>query len=164
MVRPHALLIAGLLFACPAMGQPERRFQDMVAAFLAQAPMLLQYHYTLTDDDFQFDTTGVMVLVGPSVFRLELWDKIYASDGRSLYLYDRNTRQTVIDSLRWTEVNLWVRLLYGELPPETIAIRARPSRKGLVRWEMRHAEPSWFATVELDSTTWTIRDIRLQEA
>ena len=125
--------------------------------------MKVNYHYTLTSGSFRQDTTGTLVLIGPGVFRLELWDKVYGSDGSSLYLHDRNTRQTVIDSLRWTEVNLWVRLLHGDLPPGTVTTLAKPSPEGMVRWELRHEEPWWLGMVEIDTTSWTIREILLHE-
>ncbi len=163
MVREFVVLIAGLLVAHPVQGQQERQFQEAVAAFLAQAPLKISYHYTLTDGEFQQDTTGVMVLISPGVFRLELWDKVYGSDGVSLYLHDRNTHQTVIDSLRWSDVNPWVRLLHGELPPGTIVTAAGFSRKGEMRWELRHNEPWWSGIVAVDTTTWSIREIQLRE-
>lgn len=163
MVRLHVPLVVGLLLIPPAQGQQEQQFQEEVAAYLARAPMKIRYHYTLTEGEFQLDTTGVMVLVSPSVFRLELWDKVYASDGSSLYLHDRNTHQTVIDSLRWTEISLWVRLLHGELPPGTAAARIEPSQKGRVLWELSHEDPRWHGAVMLDSTVWSIREIQLRE-
>jgi len=135
----------------------------MVDAFLANAPMKVNYHYTLTSGSFRQDTTGTLVLIGPGVFRLELWDKVYGSDGSSLYLHDRNTHQTVIDSLRWTEVNLWVRLLHGDLPPGTVTTLAEPSHEGMVRWELSHEEPWWFSVVRIDTSTWIIREIQLRE-
>jgi hypothetical protein len=132
-------------------------------AFLTNAPMKVNYHYTLTSGDFRQDTTGTLVLVEPGVFRLELWDKVYGSDGSSLYLHDRNTHQTVIDSLRWTEMNLWVRLLNGELPAGTVVVPGDLSSEGATLWELSHEEPWWFGVVEIDTTTWTIREILLRE-
>lgn len=163
MVREFVVLIAGLLVAHPVQGQQARQFQEAVTAFLVQAPLKISYHYTLTDGEFQQDTTGVMVLVRPSVFRLELWDKVYGSDGASLYLHDRNTHQTVIDSLRWSDVNPWVSLLHGELPSGTVVTAAGFSRKGEMRWELRHNEPWWSGIVAVDTTTWCIREIQLRE-
>jgi len=125
--------------------------------------MKVNYHYTLTSGDFRQDTTGKMVLLEPAVFRLELWDKVYSSDGSSLYLHDRNTHQTVIDSLRWTEVNLWVRLLQGKLPEGTVVSPGEPSGEDTTRWELSHEEPWWYSIVTVDTTTWSVREIRLCE-
>ncbi len=163
MIRPSLLLAIGLLLAPAAQGQQEKPFRRVMDAFLANAPMKVNYHYTLTSGDFRQDTTGTLVLVGPGVFRLELWDKVYGSDGSSLYLHDRNTHQTVIDSLRWTEMNLWVRLLHGKLPAGTVVVPGDSSSEGATRWELSHEEPWWFGVVEIDTTTWTIREILLRE-
>ena len=163
MIRPSLLLAIGLLLAPAAQGQQEEPFSRVMDAFLANAPLKVNYHYTLTSGDFRQDTTGTLVLVEPGVFRLELWDKVYGSDGSSLYLHDRNTHQTVIDSLRWTEVNLWVRLLHGELPAGTVVVPGDLSSEGATSWELSHEEPWWFGVVEIDTTTWTIREILLRE-
>jgi|GEM_PF-6528870 len=163
MIRPALLLTIGLLLAPAAQGQPEKPFHKMMDAFLANTPMKVNYHYTLTSGDFRQDTTGTLILIGPGVFRLELWDKVYGSDGRSLYLHDRNTHQTVIDSLRWTEVNLWVRLLHSKLPAGTVVTPGESSSEGTAHWELSHEEPWWFSVVAVDTTTWSVREIRLRE-
>ena len=163
MIRPALLLAIGLLLAPTAQGQQGKPFSRVMDAFLANAPMKVNYHYTLKSGDFRQDTTGTLVLVEPGVFRLELWDKVYGSDGSSLYLHDRNTHQTVIDSLRWTEVNLWVRLLNGDLPAGTVVVPGESSNEDATRWELSHEEPWWFGVVEIDTTTWTIREILLRE-
>ena len=153
----------GLLLVPAARGQQEQSFRAALDAFLARAPMKVSYHYTLTGGGFEQDTTGVMVLVSPRIFRLELWDKVYGSDGSSFYVHDRNTHQTVIDSLRWTEMNLWVRLLNGELPPGTAVAAAGPAREGAARWELSHEEPWWLAVVEVDTLSWSVREMQLYE-
>ena len=163
MIRSPLLLAVGLFLAPAAHGQQGEPFHRMVDAFLARTPMKVNYHYTLTSGSFRQDTTGTLVLIGPGVFRLELWDKVYGSDGSSLYLHDRNTHQTVIDSLRWTDMNLWVRLLHGDLPPGTVTTLAEPSHEGIVRWELRHEEPWWFSVVRIDTSAWIIREIQLRE-
>jgi len=153
----------GLFLAPAAQGQQGQPFHEMAVSLLANAPLKMDYHYTLTNSSLRQDTTGTLVLIGPRTFRLELWDKVYGSDGSSLYLHDRNTRQTVIDSLRWTEVNLWLRLLQGDLPPGTVTTLIEPSPAGMVHWELSHEEPWWFSVVEVDTNTWLVREIRLYE-
>ncbi len=153
----------GLLLAPAAQGQQEELFHKVMDTFLAGTPMKMGYHYTLTSGDFRQDTTGTLVMIKPGVFRLELWDKVYGSDGSSLYLHDRNTHQTVIDSLRWTEMNLWVQLLHGELPVGTVVALGKSSSEGTTRWELSHEEPWWSGVVKIDTTSWTIREILLHE-
>lgn len=158
------VLIAGSMLLAPAsQGQPDQSFQEAISNYLARAPLRTVYQYTLTAGEFHQDTSGTLILIGPSRFRLELWDKVYGSDGSSLYLHDRNTRQTVIDSLRWTAVNLWVRLLQGELPSGTTTTSVDLSPEGLVRWELEHENPGWFGVVKVDTSTWSVREIRLRE-
>ncbi|UCH62448.1 MAG: hypothetical protein JSU77_11700 [Fidelibacterota bacterium] len=163
MIRPALLLAIGLLLAPAAQGQQDKPFHKVVDAFLINAPIKMNYHYTIARGNFRQDTSGTLVLIGPGVFRLELWDKVYGSDGSSLYLHDRNTHQTVIDSLRWTEVNLWVRLLHGELPARTVVTPCESTSKGATCWELSHEEPWWQGVVETDTTTWAIREILLHE-
>ncbi len=161
MTRPVLLLTFGLL-AAPWAQEGGASFQEVVDAFLAQAPVKVGYHYILTQGDFQQEATGVIYLAARGVFRLELWDKIYSSDGISLYLHDKNTRQTVIDSLQWTALNLWVRLLHGELPPVT-DVTVATAEDGMVRFRFHHQQPSWSGELGVDTLSGSLRDIRLIE-
>ena len=137
------LLVAFSLFAGSLAAQREPALRGVLEAYLDRAPMIVNFHYTFTQDDFRHDTSGVLILLGANVFRLELWDKVYGSDGSSLYLYDRNTHQTVIDSLRWSDLSLWLRLLNGSLPAGTDVVAAS-GQDGESRWELRHTEPWWW--------------------
>ncbi|UCD37724.1 MAG: hypothetical protein JSW54_13030 [Fidelibacterota bacterium] len=155
--------IGALLLVPGLKGQPEESLQEVLETFLSQAPMEIRYHYRFTQGEYGKDTTGVIVLIEPTVFRLTLWDKVYSSDGTSLYLHDRNTHQTVVDSLQWTEVNLWVRLLNGELPSGSQVTRIESASENLVRWELNHEDPWWVSTVDVDTIAGIISEIRLEE-
>ncbi len=135
----------------------------MMKDFLASSPMQLSYYYSLSDGSFSQDMDGTMILIEPGKFRLDLWDKIYSSDGTSLYLYDRNTRQTVIDSLRWSDVNLWVRLLQGNLPAGTVSTRDESSPPGIIRLELLNEELQWVCTVDVDTSTRAMQEIMLKD-
>jgi hypothetical protein len=125
--------------------------------------MQLDYHYSVSREEFQQDTTGTLYLAAPGVFRLTLWDKVYGSDGRSLYLHDLNTHQTVIDSLRWTDVHLWVRLLQGQLPAGTRQVLSDTDHD-LPVWILSHEAPYWQAAVTVDTAAVRIVEIRLYES
>lgn len=161
MTRQVVLLTFGLL-AAPWAQESGASFQEVVDTFLAQAPVKVGYHYTLTRGDFQQESMGVIYLAARGVFRLELWDKIYSSDGTSLYLHDKNTHQTVIDSLRWTAMNLWVRLLHGELPPVT-DVTVAPAEDGMVRFRFHHQQPDWSGEMRVDTLSGSLRDMRIIE-
>ncbi|MCH7497564.1 MAG: hypothetical protein IH971_06915 [Candidatus Marinimicrobia bacterium] len=149
-------------FATALPGQ-ELQLQGALRAYLDKAPMLVHFRYTLAQGSFRRDTTGVLMLPGPTGFRLELWDKVYASDGEALYLHDRNTHQTIIDSLRPSEATLWVRLLRGELPAGTVVAPPARQEGGRVLWELRHSAPWWQADVVMDTSSWAVRQILLRE-
>jgi hypothetical protein len=163
MIRSLVILLAGLCFLYPVRGQQTEKFEEVVGGFLAQAPMQFQYQYKVTKDGFHQDTTGLMVIVSSDKFRIEFWDKVYGSDGFSLYLHDRNTSQTVIDSLRWTDLNLWVRLLQGELPTGTVAQSSTSSQDTLQTWELSHAQPWWQGLVDVVVSSGNLQRIELYE-
>ncbi len=126
--RNHTNICLYLVFAASALmaqSGADSLLRADINATISQAPVRIDYSYTLesTADNFKETTEGSLFLLGTGVFRITLWDKVYGSDGTSLYLHDLNTRQTIVDSLRWSELNLWVRLLQGHLP-EGLAISA----------------------------------------
>ncbi|UCH10859.1 MAG: hypothetical protein JSU61_02930 [Fidelibacterota bacterium] len=163
MIRTLAILLTGLYCVYPAWGQPGGEFEEVVNGFLAQAPMKITYIYEVTKDGFHQDTTGSMVIVSSGEFRLEFWDKVYGSDGSSLYLHDRNTNQTVVDSLRWTDLNLWVQLLQGELPAGTVIHGPTSFQDSLQRWELSHERPWWSGNVDVAADGRHIQKIELYE-
>ena len=133
-----------------------------IESFVGRAPLTIAYHYTLIQYDFQQDTTGTLILLKPNVFRLTFWDKIYGSDGASLYVHDKNTRQTIIDSLRWTELHPWLQILNGEIP-RTTRVSRLPSDGELSKWSLAHLEQMWICSVATDTVANRITEIRLQE-
>ncbi|MFC1484092.1 hypothetical protein ACFL6Q_03460 [Candidatus Neomarinimicrobiota bacterium] len=157
-----ALLLLGLPLCVLATDDDTEEFLHTIGAFVNKAPMIISYHYALTQDDFHQDTTGTLILMESNVFRLTFWDKIYGSDGTSLYVHDKNTRQTIIDSLRWTELHPWLRILNGELPPGT-RITQQPSDGLFSNWLLTHLQPMWICTVIVDTLASRITEIRLQE-
>lgn len=161
MTRPVVVIAFGLLATLSAK-ESGASFQEVIDAFLAQAPIKVGFHYTLTQGDFQQAATGVLYVAARGVFRLELWDKIYSSDGTSLYLHDKNTHQTVIDSLRWTTMNLWLRLLHGELPSGT-EVTVAPAEDGMVRFRFHHQQPTWSGELRVDTLSGSLRDMRIIE-
>ncbi len=161
-MRLAAWILVAQIFTTALPGQ-EPQLQGALQAYLDKAPMLVHFRYTLSQGNFQRDTTGVLMLPGPIGFRLELWDKVYGSDGEALYLHDRNTRQTIIDSLRRSETTLWVRLLRGELPAGTLVTLSQRRESGRLRWVLHHSEPWWQAEVVIDTTSWVVRQILLEE-
>jgi hypothetical protein len=158
---PVSLL--GFLLYLSAQEPPHGRFQEVMDAYLSRTPMGISYHYSFTDGSFQQDTSGTMVILDSGKFRLDFWDKVYGTDGASLYLHDRNTHQTVIDSLRWTDMNLWVRLLQGELPTATLVRPGTPSAPDMLQWNLSHESPWWSANVVVDSISGMIREIQVSE-
>jgi len=163
VTKPAILLVTDFFLVCLAFGQLGITFENMMTDFLASSPIQLSYYYALSDGRFSQDMNGTMVLIEPGKFRLDLWDKIYSSDGSSLYLYDRNTRQTVIDSLRWSDVNLWVRLLQGDLPAGTVSAHDESPPPGIFRFELLNEELQWVCTVDVDTSTRAIQEIMLKD-
>jgi hypothetical protein len=157
-----ALLLLGLPLCVSATDDDTEEFLNTIESFVDNAPMIVTYHYTLTQDDFHQDTTGTLILMESNVFRLTFWDKIYGSDGTSLYVHDKNTRQTIIDSLRWTELHLWLQILNGELPPDT-RISQQPLDGQFSKWLLTHLQPTWSCTVIMDTLTSRLTEVRLKE-
>jgi hypothetical protein len=162
MKSTHALLLLGLPLFILAADDDTEEFLRTIGAFVNKAPMIISYHYVLTQDDFHQDTTGTLVLIESNVFRLTFWDKIYGSDGTSLYVHDKNTRQTIIDSLRWTELHPWLQILNGELPSGT-RITQQSSDGLFSSWLLTHLQPMWVCTVIMDTLTSRPTEIRLKE-
>ena len=136
--------------------------EQALSRFLEQAPLAVEYRYLLSGDDLQREFKGTIYLAGPAVFRLEIWDKVYAADGALLYLHDLNTHQTVIDSLRWSEVNLWIGLLNGELPPKTRVTPLAPG-EGPTGYLIESLSQPWTATALIDTTSGLIETIIIRE-
>lgn len=137
--------------------------------------MKIDYTYTLesAEDNFKRTTEGTLFILGTGIFRVTLWDKVYGSDGTSLYLHDLNTRQTIVDSLRWSELNLWVRLLQGHLPAGSktaISISGKNDRSYILvnmiehwRGELKFTgKPSMFQTIEFQDAMGWEHKIKLQ--
>jgi len=160
MSRVRRLILLGLIATLTA-GDGAARFQAAMGAFLAQAPLKVGYHYTVEQGDFKQEQAGTLYLARRGVFRLELWDKVYGSDGQSLYLHDLNTHQTIIDSLRWTDVNLWMRVLNEELPVGTQVTVAKGGEKGLT-FHLDYGR-QWQGVVAVDTAAHAIREIVVHE-
>ena len=137
-------------------------FQQALTKFLERAPLAVEYRYLLTGDDLQREFNGTIYLAEPAVFRLEIWDKVYAADGALLYLHDLNTHQTIIDSLRWSEVNLWIGLLNGELPPKTMITPLTPG-EGAPGFLIESLSQPWTATALIDTTSGLIDTFIIRE-
>ncbi len=154
-------LVAGWGLITILPGQ-EPAFQQALNRFLEQAPLAVEYRYLLTGDDLQREFKGTIYLAEPAVFRLEIWDKVYAANGALLFLHDLNTHQTVIDSLRWSEVNLWIGLLNGELPPESLITPLEPV-EGAPGFLIESSSQPWTATVLIDTASGLIDTIIIRE-
>ena len=154
------LVVGGLLIT--ALPGQEPAFQQALTRFLERAPLAVEYRYLLTGDDLQREFNGTIYLAELAVFRLEIWDKVYAADGALLYLHDLNTHQTIIDSLRWSEVNLWIGLLNGELPPKTRITPLAPG-KGGSGFLIESLSQPWTATALIDTTSGLIDTFIIRE-
>ncbi len=161
MRRPAIALL--LLLHAGAAGQEANALDSLTRRMLDSAPFLLAYHYSISADDFQQATSGTLYVAAAAVFRLDMFDKVYGSDGSSLYLHDRNTRQTVIDSLRMEELLIWLRLLAGD-PPEDVVV-GRLTREGRgQRLAISHSGDLWAGDLLLDDDSGAIRQVRIREA
>lgn len=160
MIRFLILLIIGLPIYTLADDSDE--FRRTIELVVGKAPQVIAYHYSLVGYDFQQDTTGTLILLKPDVFRLTFWDKVYGSDGASLYVHDKNTRQTIIDSLKWTALPPWLQILNGEIP-RTIRISRLPSDGELSKWSLLHLEQMWICSVTIDTLATRLTEIRLEE-
>ncbi len=160
-MRGRFVLMVGWVLITSLPGQ-DAAFQQALTRFLEQAPLAVEYRYLLSGEDLEREFRGTVYLAEPAVFRLEIWDKVYASNGVLLYLHDLNTHQTVIDSLRWSEVNLWIGLLNGELPPESRITPLEPveSAPGFL---IQSSTQPWTATAMIDTTSGLIDTIIIRE-
>ena len=160
-MRGRFVLMAGWVLITSLPGQ-DPAFQQALTRFLEQAPLAVEYRYLLSGEDLRREFRGTVYLAEPAVFRLEIWDKVYASNGVLLYLHDLNTHQTVIDSLRWSEVNLWIGLLNGELPPESRITPLEPVQ-GAPGFLIESSTQPWTATAMIDTTSGLIDTIIIRE-
>ncbi|MCK4577244.1 MAG: hypothetical protein KAU50_00550 [Candidatus Marinimicrobia bacterium] len=159
MPRAIQLLLGALVPISAVLGQPPD-FNEQLHRYLALAPMSMTYKYDLVIDDVSRQWEGNIFIHGTGRFRVQLWDKIYASDSSSLYLHDNNTGQTVIDSLRWSDLNLWLRLLNGELP-ETVTVTSGDLQGNLAVYDLKDSADGWAATVILDTLSLRLVSIDL---
>lgn len=161
--------------ALTAQSEADSLLQADIDATISQAPVKIDYTYTLesAEDNFKRTTEGTLFILGTGIFRVTLWDKVYGSDGTSLYLHDLNTRQTIVDSLRWSELNLWVRLLQGHLPAGSktaISTSGEDDRSYILvnmiehwRGELKFTgKPSMFQTIEFQDAMGWEHKINLQ--
>lgn len=161
MITRIVRLGAGLALLAPLAAQ-QPTFAQALANFVERAPLSLQYSYDLTGSDFHREIRGAIYLAEPAVFRLELDDKVYAAINDLLYLHDLNTHQTIIDSLRWPELQPWVRLLNGELPTGT-EITLREVDGNVPRFIIRPPDEEWTAEATLDSLSGLISTITFDD-
>ena len=154
-------MVAGWMLITTLPGQ-DPAFQQALTRFLEQAPLAVEYRYLFAGEDLEREFRGTVYLAEPAVFRLEIWDKVYASNGVLLYLHDLNTHQTIIDSLRWSEVNLWVGLLNGELPPDSRITPLEPGEDAPGFLIESPTQP-WTATTLIDTTSGLIDTIIIRE-
>lgn len=161
MITRIVRLGAGLaLLASLAAQQPT--LEQVLVNFVEHAPLSMEYSYDLTGSNFHREITGAFYLAEPAVFRLELDDKVYAAIDGLLYLHDLNTHQTIIDSLRWPELQPWVRLLNGELPTGT-EVTFRDVNGNEPRFIIRPPREEWTAEASLDSLTGLISTITFDD-
>lgn len=162
MIRFLIPLVFWLPICAVADDNDREEFIQAIEPIVEHAPLAITYHYTLIEDDWQQDTTGTMILFEPNVFRLAFWDKVYGSDGTSLYVHDKNTRQTIIDSLKWTELPPWLQILNGEIPP-SINIVGLPADEELPKWSLTNYGQGWICLVTIDTLAHRITEIELHE-
>ena len=155
------LLVLAAVLLIQTNSSPDSVFREELENYLARAPFKMSYHYIVEQGDFRQEETDTLFIAGAGRFRLPIWDKIYGSDGYSLFLHDRNTHQTIIDSLRWSDVNLWVRLLNGQLP-SGVVVTGIENSSGRFVYHLAYGS-LWEGLVVADTTTWAIREIILTE-
>ncbi len=161
MITLIARLGAGLVLLAPLVAQ-QPAFAQVLTNFVERAPLRMEYSYELTGSDFHREIRGAIYLAEPAVFRLQLDDKVYAAIDDLLYLHDLNTHQTIIDSLRWSDLLPWVRLLNGELPAGT-EVTLRDSTGDEPRFIIRPPHEQWTAEATLDSLAGLIRTITIDD-
>ena len=162
MIRFLVVLLFGLPVCAVADDNDTEEFIQAIESIVEHAPLAITYHYTLIQYDWQQDTTGTLIIFEPNVFRLAFWDKVYGSDGTSLHVHDKNTRQTIIDSLKWTELPPWLQILNGEIP-HSVSIDRFPSDGELPKWSLAHRGQGWFCSVTLDTLANRLTEIKLHE-
>ena len=161
MITRIVRLGAGLALLAPLAAQ-QPTFAQVLANLVERAPLSMKYRYDLTGSDFHREIRGAIYLAEPAVFRLELDDKVYAAIDGLLYLHDLNTHQTIIDSLRWSELQPWVRLLNGVLPTET-EVTFRGDNGKEPRFIIRPTQEEWTAEATLDSLSGLISTITIDD-
>lgn len=149
------LVAALLLVAASGRPQAEADLGAVMERYLAPAPMQVAYSYTIGNSDFSDATQGVLYLQAPSIFRLSFFDKVYGSDGASVYLHDTNTHQTVIDSLRRDDMQLWLSLLSGQLPQGAQLVGSRRA-DGLSHLDLVGPDGQWDAELTVMEATGAI--------
>ncbi|MCH7575462.1 MAG: hypothetical protein IIA59_10090 [Candidatus Marinimicrobia bacterium] len=152
------IMAALLLVAAANQPQSEGDLGAIMERYLEAAPMQVAYSYAIGNSDFSDTTQGVLYLSAPSVFRLSFFDKVYGSDGASVYLHDTNTHQTVIDSLRWNEMQLWLRLLSGQLPEGTQLVGSRHAGR-LSHFDLLGPDGKWEAELTVNEQSGAIARI-----
>ena len=162
MIRFLVVLLFGLPICAVADDNDTEEFVQVIETIVEHAPLTIAYHYTFIQSDFQQDTTGTLILLAPNVFRITFWDKVYGSDGTSVYVHDRNTKQTIIDSLKWTELPPWLQILNGEVP-HSINIARLPSEGELPKWSLAHHRKGWICSVTIDTLANRLTEIKLHE-
>lgn len=159
-LRLLALLALAL---APVSGQGAPSLRDLSDSLLSRTPLKFGYEYRIIADDFEEVTAGTLYVAARSQFRLTLFDKIYGSDGSSLYLHDRNTHQTIIDSIRDDGLNVWIDLLRGDLP-ENMSVSTSSAGDGSWRYTLASPAAQWRAEALVDSATYAIRAVNVHEA
>jgi hypothetical protein len=138
-------------------------FTDDLTDCLSNRPLAVGYTYTLSGSGFENVTSGKLILAENNVFRVNLWDKVYSSDGSNLYLHDMNTRQTLIDSLRWPDLNIWIRILQGEIPDQT-TITLVDSLTAGIAYKLSNSEPWWEANITVETNDRCIRSLTITDS
>ena len=156
-----------MLTVASADPQGDADLGAVMARYLEAAPMQVTYRYTIEQGnteqgDVAETTRGTLYLSAPSVFRLSFVDKVYGSDGASVYLHDTNTHQTVIDSLRRSDMQLWMQLLSGQMPPGAEIVNRSIDGK-LTRINFRGPKDQWQAELSVISATGALSRINVTE-
>ena len=155
-------LCAVLILLCNTSWTQTGKFADDLADCLSNRPLAVNYTYTVSGSGFENTTSGNLILAQDNVFRVNLWDKVYSSDGSNLYLHDTNTKQTLIDSLRWPDLNIWIRILQGELPEQTAVTLIDSSTGGWV-YKLSNSEPWWEASVTVEPDNRCIKSLTITD-
>lgn len=160
-MKPPGIALLLLLHSGLA-GQAANALDSLAQGMLASAPFQMAYDYSISADEFQQAISGTLYVAAAAVFRLDMFDKVYGSDGSSLYLHDRNTRQTIIDSLRMDELFIWLRLLAGHPPEDVLVGRLTGEDRGQ-RLAISHTGALWSGELLLDAASGAIRQVQIIE-